>query len=84
MVLRISASVGRALGSALALWILGVAQDHRLSVSASGSTSACSAAAGLPPGVVSPSSTMDPPSVGFTVGYHHGCGLGLTCLLLLR
>ncbi|KAI2665253.1 DNA topoisomerase 2-alpha [Labeo rohita] len=44
-----------------------VALDHRLSVSASGSTSTCSAAVGWPPGVVSPSSTsvssLAPPSV---------------------
>ncbi|KAI2653768.1 hypothetical protein H4Q32_014108 [Labeo rohita] len=79
-----SALVARALGSALALRILGVAQDHRLSVSASGSTSTCSAAVSRPPGVVSPSSTMAPPSVGSTVGYHNGCSLGLTWLLLLR
>ncbi|KAL0192002.1 hypothetical protein M9458_010298, partial [Cirrhinus mrigala] len=79
-----SASVARALGSALALRILGVALDLWLSVSASGSTSTCSAAVGRPPGVVSPSSTMAPPSVGSTVGLHHGCGLGLYRLLLLR
>ncbi|KAL0163502.1 hypothetical protein M9458_039255, partial [Cirrhinus mrigala] len=79
-----SASVAGALGSALALRILGVALDLWLSVSASGSTSTCSAAVGRPPGVVSPSSTMAPPSVGSTVGLHHGCGLGLYWLLLLR
>ncbi|KAL0199671.1 hypothetical protein M9458_002858, partial [Cirrhinus mrigala] len=45
--LRSSTSVARALGSASALQILGVAQDHWLSVSASGST--CSAAVTLPP-----------------------------------
>ncbi|KAL0190472.1 hypothetical protein M9458_013170, partial [Cirrhinus mrigala] len=78
-----SASVARALGSALALRILGVALDLWLSVSTSGSTSTCSAV-GRPPGVVSPSSTMAPPSVGSTVGLHHGCGLGLYWLLLLR
>ncbi|KAI2657357.1 DNA-directed RNA polymerase II subunit RPB1 [Labeo rohita] len=59
-----SASVARALGSALAHRILGVAQDHWLSVYASGSTSTCSATIGRPPGVVSPSSTMAPPSIG--------------------
>ncbi|KAL0195716.1 hypothetical protein M9458_009288, partial [Cirrhinus mrigala] len=37
-----SALVATALGSALALRILGVTQNHRLSVSASGSTSTCS------------------------------------------
>ncbi|KAL0153752.1 hypothetical protein M9458_050943 [Cirrhinus mrigala] len=63
-----SASVARALGSALTLRILGVALDYRLSVSTSGSTSTCSAAVGRPPGVVNPSSTMAPPSVGSTVG----------------
>ncbi|KAL1276944.1 hypothetical protein QQF64_023617 [Cirrhinus molitorella] len=55
----------------------------RLSVSASGSTT-CSAAVSRPPGVVSPSSTMAPPSVGSTVGRHLGCGLGLSWLLLLQ
>ncbi|KAI2666535.1 Chromatin-remodeling ATPase INO80 [Labeo rohita] len=79
-----SASVARALGSTSALWILGVALDHWLSVSASGSTSTCSATVSRPPGVVSPSSTMAPPSVGSTVGHHYGCGLGLAWLLLLR
>ncbi|KAI2645723.1 Nucleolar protein 9 [Labeo rohita] len=54
------------------------------SVSASGSTSTCSASVSRPPGVVSPSSTMAPPSVSSTMGYHNGCGLGLTWLLLLR
>ncbi|KAI2650129.1 Opioid growth factor receptor [Labeo rohita] len=67
-----------------ALRILGVALDHRLSVSASGSTTTCSASVGRPHGVVSPSSTMAPPSIGSTVGFHHGCGLGLTWLLLLQ
>ncbi|KAL1259861.1 hypothetical protein QQF64_010438 [Cirrhinus molitorella] len=79
-----SASVAGAICSALALRILGVAPDLRLSVSASGSTTTCSAAVGRPPGVVSPSSTMAPPSVGSTVGRHLGCGLGLTWLLLLQ
>ncbi|KAL0150911.1 hypothetical protein M9458_053830, partial [Cirrhinus mrigala] len=62
--ISVSSSVARALGSALALRILGVAQDHRLS--ASGSTSACSACSApviRPPGVVCPSSTMAPPSL---------------------
>ncbi|KAI2645615.1 Sal-like protein 3 [Labeo rohita] len=77
------ASVARASGSALALRNLGVALDLRLSVSASGSSASCSASVGRPPGVVSPSSTMAPPSIGSTVG-HHGCGLGLPLLLLLR
>ncbi|KAI2653668.1 Zinc metalloprotease ZmpB [Labeo rohita] len=63
-----SASVARALGSASTLRILGVALDYRLSVSTSGSTSTCFAAVGRPPGVVNPSSTMAPPSVGSTVG----------------
>ncbi|KAI2664127.1 A disintegrin and metalloproteinase with thrombospondin motifs 20 [Labeo rohita] len=68
----------------LALRILCVAWTRRLSVSASGSTSTCSAAVGRPPEVVSPSSTMAPPSVAFTVGRHHGCGIGLAWLLQLR
>ncbi|KAI2650139.1 Epiplakin [Labeo rohita] len=68
--------------SASALCRSGSAADLRFSVSASGST--CSAAIGRPPGVVSPSSTMAPPSIGSAVGYHYGCGLGLAWLLLLR
>ncbi len=79
-----SASVARAICSALALWILPVALAHRLSVSAPGSTTTCSAIVGRPLGVGSPSSTMAPPSVGSTVGGHHGCGLGPTLLLLLQ
>ncbi|KAI2656688.1 ATP-dependent helicase brm [Labeo rohita] len=67
-----SALVARALGSTLALRILCVTQDHRLSVSTSGSTTTCSASVGPPHGVVSPSSTMAPPSIGSTVGLHHG------------
>ncbi|KAI2652700.1 Armadillo repeat-containing X-linked protein 2 [Labeo rohita] len=61
-----SASVARALGSAWALRILGVALDHRLSVSASGSTTTCSASVGRPHGVVSLFSTMAPPYIGST------------------
>ncbi|KAL0203592.1 hypothetical protein M9458_001610, partial [Cirrhinus mrigala] len=53
-------------------------------VSTSGSTNTCSAAVGRPPGVVIPSSTMIPPSIGFTVGHLHGCSLGPTWLLLLQ
>ncbi|KAK2867369.1 hypothetical protein Q8A67_025486 [Cirrhinus molitorella] len=79
-----SASVAGATCSALALRILGVALDHRLSVSASGSTSTCSATVGRPHGVVSPSSTMAPPSVGSAVGYRHGWDLGSPWLLLLQ
>ncbi|KAL0146712.1 hypothetical protein M9458_058052, partial [Cirrhinus mrigala] len=41
--ISVSALVARALGSAWSLRILGVAKDHRLSVSASGSTTTCSA-----------------------------------------
>ncbi|KAL1250872.1 hypothetical protein QQF64_018668 [Cirrhinus molitorella] len=55
-----------------------------LSVSASGSTTTCSAAIGRPPGVGSPSSTMAPPSVGSTVGCHLGWDLGSPWLLLLQ
>ncbi|KAL0160868.1 hypothetical protein M9458_044593, partial [Cirrhinus mrigala] len=44
-----SASVARALGSALTIRILSVALDHRLSVSTSGSTSTCSTSVALPP-----------------------------------
>ncbi|KAI2652954.1 Gasdermin-E [Labeo rohita] len=74
----------RSSASASTLRILGVALDYRLSVSTSGSTSTCSATVSRPPGVVSSSSTMAPPSVGSTVGRHDGCGLGLAWLLLLR
>ncbi len=41
---------------------------HQLSVSASGSSTTCSAALIRPPGVVSPSPTMAPPPVGSTFG----------------
>ncbi|KAI2660973.1 hypothetical protein H4Q32_027566 [Labeo rohita] len=75
--LRISALVSRA----LALRILGVPQDHQLSVFTSGSTFT---SVGRPPGVVSPFSSTAPPSVGFAMGYHHGCGLDLIWLILLR
>ncbi len=68
--------------SALALWILGVALAHRLSVFASGSSTTCSAVIGWPPGVVSSYSTTDPPSVGSTVGHNYGCGLSPAWLLL--
>ncbi len=79
-----SGSVAWAICSALALRILPIALAHRLSVSTSGSTSTCSATVGRPPGVVSPSSTISPPSVGSTVGRHHGCGLGPAWFLLLQ
>ncbi|KAL1249399.1 hypothetical protein QQF64_020404 [Cirrhinus molitorella] len=82
--LRISASVAGATCSALALRILGVDLDHRLSVSTSGSTSTCSATVGRPHGVVSPSSTMAPPSVGSAVGHRHGWDLGSSWFLLLQ
>ncbi|KTF81651.1 hypothetical protein cypCar_00038985 [Cyprinus carpio] len=77
------ASVTNAICSALALQILGVTLVHRFSISASGSSSTCSAAISRTPGVVSPSSTIAPPSIGSTLGCYHGCGLGLTWLLLL-
>ncbi len=79
-----SASVTGAICSALALRILPVALADQLSFSTSGSSSTCSAAIGRPPGVVSPSSTTAPPSVGSTVGRHHACGLGPAWLLLLQ
>ncbi|KAL0155136.1 hypothetical protein M9458_049399, partial [Cirrhinus mrigala] len=78
------ASVASAIGSTSALQILLVTLAHRLSVSASGSSTTCSAAVCQPPGVVNPSSSMAPPSIGSTVGRHHGCGMGLTWLLLLQ
>ncbi len=62
-----SASVAGAICSALALQILLVALAHRFSISASGSTSTCSAAVGQYPGVISPSSTMAPPSIVSTL-----------------
>ncbi|KAL0168879.1 hypothetical protein M9458_037101 [Cirrhinus mrigala] len=57
--------------------------DLRLFISASGSFTSCSASVGRPPGVISPSSTMAPPSISSTVG-HHGCVLGPARFLLLR
>ncbi len=54
-----------------------------LSVSASDSSSTCSATVGQPPGVGGHSSSMAPPSVGSTVGHRYGCGLGPARLLLL-
>ncbi len=53
-----SASVTRAICSALALHILPVSMDHQLSISTSGSNTTCSTTVGQPPGVISPSSTM--------------------------
>ncbi|KAI2659045.1 Threonylcarbamoyl-AMP synthase [Labeo rohita] len=75
-----SASALRPCGSTTAL---SVALDLRLFISASGSFTSCSASVGRPHGVVSPSSTMAPPSIGSTVG-HHGCVLGPARFLLLR
>ncbi|KAL0167883.1 hypothetical protein M9458_036105, partial [Cirrhinus mrigala] len=72
-----SVSVASTMGSASALRILLVTLAHWLSVSGS-------SAASRPPGVVSPSSSMAPPSVGSTVGHHHCCGLGPVWLLLLQ
>ncbi|KAI2662395.1 putative potassium transport system protein kup [Labeo rohita] len=66
--------------SALALQTLCVTLACQLSISPSGSPTTCSAAVGRTPGVVSPSSTMAPPSVG----RHHGCSLGPAWLLLLQ
>ncbi|KAL0159333.1 hypothetical protein M9458_043058, partial [Cirrhinus mrigala] len=84
--LRIPASalVIGAICSSFVLQILGVTLARRFSVSASGSTTTCSAAIDRPPGVGSPSSTMAPPSIGSTVGLLYGCGLDPTCLLLLQ
>ncbi len=78
------ALVARALGSTLAPRILGIPLARWLSVSASGSSTTCSATFGRPPGVGGHHSSMAPPSVGSTVGHHHGCGLGPARLLLLR
>ncbi|KAL0149098.1 hypothetical protein M9458_055530 [Cirrhinus mrigala] len=71
-------------GTASVLCRSGSAVDLRISVSALGSTTTCSASVGRPHGVASLSSTMAPPSIGSTVGFHHGCGLGFTWLLLLQ
>ncbi|KAI2648543.1 hypothetical protein H4Q32_018672 [Labeo rohita] len=54
-----------------------------LSIDALGSTSTCSTVS-RPPGVVSPSSIMAPPSIGSAMGCHHDCSLGLVWFLLLR
>ncbi|KAI2659808.1 Chromatin-remodeling ATPase INO80 [Labeo rohita] len=78
-----SASVARAICSTSYLPILLVTLAHRLSVSASSSSVTCSAAVGRPLGVINPSSSMAPPSVGSTVGRHHGCGLGPTSRSLM-
>ncbi|KAL0203603.1 hypothetical protein M9458_001621, partial [Cirrhinus mrigala] len=77
-------SVASATCSALVLRILPVTLDLWLSVSASGSSATCSATVSWPPGVVSPASSMVPPSFGSNVGRHYGCGLGHIWLLLLQ
>ncbi len=64
--------------------ILGIPLARWLSVSASGSSTTCSATVGRPPVVGGHHSSMAPPSVGSTVGHHHGCGLGPARHLLLR
>ncbi|KAI2653647.1 hypothetical protein H4Q32_013962 [Labeo rohita] len=66
-------------GSALVLHILSITLAHRLSILATGSTLTCSAAVGLPPGFISPSSTMASPSTGSNPGW----GLGPARLFLL-
>ncbi len=70
-------SVAEASGSTLALRILGFTPALQLSVTASGSTTTCSAAVGRPHGVGGHSSIMAPPSVGSSMGHHRDCGLGL-------
>ncbi len=78
------ASVARALA---APWPPGSSASPlvcRLSVSTSGSSTTCSTAVGRPPGVGSHLSCMTPPSVGSTLGHHHGCGLGPAVCLLLQ
>ncbi|KAI2650017.1 IgA FC receptor [Labeo rohita] len=80
----IPAMVAGDICSALTLRILGVTLAHCLSISASGFTTKCSVAIGQTPGVISPSSTITPPSVSSTVGRHHGCGLGPAWFLLLQ
>ncbi len=52
-------------------------------LSTSGSFTTCSTAFSMPPGVGGHPSSMAPPSVGPTVGHHHGCGLGPAVHLLL-
>ncbi|KAI2651799.1 Tetratricopeptide repeat protein 17 [Labeo rohita] len=75
-----SALVSAAICSTFALPILPITLAHRLSISASGSTTGstttCSTTVSRPSRVVSPSSTMALPSIGSTVGHHHGCVLG--------
>ncbi len=64
-------------------WILGIRLARWLSVSASGSSTTCSAAVGRPPGVGGHPSSMAPLSIGSTMGHHHDCGQGPAVLLLL-
>ncbi|KAL0199837.1 hypothetical protein M9458_003024, partial [Cirrhinus mrigala] len=63
-------------------WFHLITLAHWLSVSTSGSSPTCSATISQPPGVVSPSSSIAPPSVGSIMGRHHGCDLGPSCCLL--
>ncbi|KAL0187879.1 hypothetical protein M9458_014978, partial [Cirrhinus mrigala] len=82
--IHVSSSVAGAIDSTSALRILLVTVAHQLSISASASSTTCSTVIGQTPGVVTPFSSMAPPSVGSTVGRHHGCGLGPVWLLLLQ
>lgn len=67
-------------------WILSIPLARWLSISALGSSPLhhSSVAVGRPPGVGGHPSSVAPPSVGSTVGHHHGCGLGPAVCHLLR
>ncbi|KAL0182311.1 hypothetical protein M9458_021686, partial [Cirrhinus mrigala] len=73
--IHISTSVSSAIGSASALQILLVTLAHRLSVSASGTPPPATPPSVSPLEPSDPSSSMDPPFVGSTVGRHHGSRL---------
>ncbi|KAL0162610.1 hypothetical protein M9458_042006, partial [Cirrhinus mrigala] len=60
-----SAAIAEATSSALSLRILGF--NLACQLSASGSTTTCSATVGRPPAVVSPSSTLAPPCISSTI-----------------
>ncbi len=69
------ASVAWAICSALALRIICITLAHRLSVSALSSLTTGSASISRPPGVISPFSTIAPPSIGSSVGHLPGWAL---------
>ncbi len=71
-------------GSALVLCHSGSTVAFWIHASASGSSATCSPAVSRPPGVISPSSTIAPPSVSSTVSRCYGCGRGPIWLHLLQ